>query len=41
MEIGDLIVTQKIDFNLGVVWYGGLVEEVISQGVSPSLALAT
>ena len=41
VEIGDLIVTQKIDFNLGVVWYGELIEEVISQGVSPSQALAT
>ena len=41
VEIGNLIVTHKIDFNLGVVWYGELIEEVISQGVSPSQALAT
>ena len=40
VEIGDLVVTHKVGFNLGVVWYGELIEEVICQGVSPSQALA-
>ena len=41
VEVGDLIVTHRSGFNLGIVWYGELIEEVISQGVSLSQALAT
>lgn len=37
--IGDLTVTQSHGFNLGIVWYADLVEEIISQGVSLSQAL--
>ena len=41
VEVGDLIVTHRSGFNLGIVWYGELIEEVISQGASLSQALAT
>ena len=38
--IGDLKVTQTSGFNLGVVWYADLVEEIINKGIPLSQALA-
>jgi hypothetical protein len=32
-ELGDLIIAHKSSFNLGIVWYGHLVKDIIVQGV--------
>ena len=37
--IGDLTITQTSGFDLGLVWYAELVEEIIDKGVSLSQAL--
>ncbi len=37
--IGDLTITQRSGFDLGIVWYAELVEEIIDQGISLSQAL--
>jgi hypothetical protein len=36
VDLEDFVIIRKAGFNLGVVWYGQLLEEVISQGVSLS-----
>ena len=33
IELGDLVVTQKSGFNVGIVWYGHLVRDLIQGGV--------
>jgi hypothetical protein len=33
IELDDLIITQKSGFNLGIVWYGRLVQDIIENGV--------
>jgi hypothetical protein len=40
IELDDLIITQKSGFNLGIVWYGRLVQDIIDNGVphQPSTA---
>ena len=38
--IGDLTITQSSGFDLGIVWYADLVEEIIDKGISLSQALA-
>ena len=39
VAIGNLIVTQKTGFDLGIVWYAELLEEIIDQGISLSDSL--
>ena len=39
--IGDLTITQSSGFDLGIVWYADLVEEVIDVGIPLSQALKT
>ena len=39
VEVGDLIITQKSGFDLGVVWYAELVEEILDKGITLSEAL--
>jgi hypothetical protein len=34
VELGDLIVTRKSGFDVGIVWYGHLVGDIIERGVS-------
>ena len=41
VTIGDLTITQKSGFDLGIVWYAELVEEVLDKGVTLSQALQT
>lgn len=38
--VGDLTITQSSGFDLGIVWYANLVEEVIDNGIPLSQALA-
>ena len=38
--VGNLTIAQTTGFDLGIVWYGELVEEIIEQGVSLSQALS-
>ncbi len=41
VEIGDLIITRKSGFDLGVVWYADLVEDILERGVTLPEALAS
>ena len=33
IEADDLVIKQKLGFNVGVVWYAWLVEEIIDRGI--------
>ena len=33
IELEDLTITRRSSFNLGIVWYGHLVEEIVNGGV--------
>lgn len=37
IEVEDLIIKQKLGFNVGIVWYAWLVEEIIDNGVKLKL----
>ena len=39
--VGDLTITQSSGFNLGIVWYADLVEEIIDKGIPLNQALAS
>ena len=39
VTVGDLTITQKSGFDLGIVWYADLVEQIIDYGVSLAEAL--
>ena len=39
VTVGDLTITQKSGFDLGIVWYAELVEEIIDKGIPLSQAL--
>lgn len=41
IELDDMIIIQKSGFNLGIVWYADLVEEILDAGVPLSTALST
>ena len=41
VEIGDLTITRKSGFDLGIVWYAELVEDIIDKGLTLSEALNT
>ena len=41
VEIGDLTITRKSGFDLGIVWYAELVEDIIDKGIALSEALNT
>ena len=32
IELESMVITQKLGFNVGIVWYGNLVEEIIQNG---------
>ena len=32
IEFEDITITRKLEFNLGIVWYGTLIEEIIKSG---------
>jgi len=34
IELDDMVITQKSGFNVGIVWYAHLVEEIIEKGVA-------
>lgn len=36
VDLEDFVIVRKVGFNLGVVWYGRLIEEVINAGVPPN-----
>ena len=40
VAIGDLTITQSSGFNLGIVWYAHLVDEIIENGISLSQAIS-
>lgn len=40
VQVGDLVIIEKSRFDLGVVWYAELVEEVLENGISLSEALS-
>ena len=40
VAIGDLTITQSSGFNLGIVWYAHLVDEIIDNGISLSQAIS-
>ena len=33
IEVDNLVITEKIGFNVGIVWYATLVEKIINNGV--------
>jgi hypothetical protein len=33
IEAGDLVITQKLGFDVGAVWYAWLIEEIIDKGI--------
>lgn len=35
VELDDIIIMRKLGFNLGIVWYGYLIEEIIANGQTP------
>jgi hypothetical protein len=37
IEFDDMVITRKSGFNLGVVWYGHLVDEIIASGQAHSI----
>ena len=39
VTVGDLTITQNSGFDLGIVWYADLVEQIIDYGISPGDAL--
>lgn len=39
VELDDMIIIQKSSFNLGIVWYAELVEEILDSGVPLSKAI--
>ena len=41
VEIGELTITRKSDFNLGIVWYAQLIEDVVKNGVTLNQTLST
>ena len=41
VTIGDLTITQTSGFDLGIVWYAELVEEILDKGITLSQALQT
>jgi hypothetical protein len=34
IDAETIIITEKVSFNVGIVWYAGLIEEIIESGVS-------
>ncbi len=39
VELDDMIIIQKSSFNLGIVWYADIVEEIIDSGIPLSSAI--
>ena len=41
VELGELTITRKSGFDLGTVWYAGLIEEILDNGVDITEAMSS